>query len=254
VGAHGFSSGTPQRGHIWRKINGATFISLCTVFACVVQFEFAYDLRDGEGNVFHSVGIVKCREMLEEGRWVLWDLNPGRKPWCWECSSDAERIIRHIKQAQCPKIVAAKNRRAMTVRAQREREQLQESPQEGLESPSRNKDRRAGRTVRPHRERELQEPAQGGLQESALEASKEPRPHDSGDDVCEMEADQDPYFASETAKYLIWLGQIGSEENSHWELYVMKIVSRSKTSLKAFALHGSKPATRKDCIGSDLYF
>ena len=56
----------------------------------------------------------------------------------------------------------------MTVRAQREREQLQESPQEGLESPSRNKDRRAGGTVRPHRERELQTSLCRLLQESAL--------------------------------------------------------------------------------------
>ena len=87
------------------------------------QFEFAYDLRDEGGNVFHSVGIVKCREMLEEGRWVLWDLNPGRKAWCWECSSDAERVIRHVKQSQCPRLVSSKNRRARTVRAQQEREQ-----------------------------------------------------------------------------------------------------------------------------------
>ena len=204
------------------------------------QFEFAYDLRDGEGNLFHSVGIVKCREMLEEGRWVLWDLNPGRKPWCWECSSEAERIVRHSKPSQCPRIVAAKNRRARTVRAQQEREQALEppqvlgEPQEVLEEPPQ---------VPGEPQQVLEEPPK---------TPEEPPPVQSpGEDEGDVDdSDQDPYFASDTAKYLVWLGQIGSEKDSHCALYVMKIVSRSKNTFKAFALHCSKAATRKSCIGS----
>ena len=169
--------------------------------------------------MFHSVGIVKCREMLEEGRWVLWDLNPGRKAWCWECSSDAERVIRHVKQSQCPRVVASKNRRAQTVRAQQEREQ--------------------------------------NVRQELQQASEEPKPEDSdgeGDvQHSDQDSDDDDFFASQTAKYLVWLGQVVSEADNHYALYVMQIVSRSKNTVNAFALHCSKPATRKDCIGSVMF-
>ena len=160
--------------------------------------------------MFHSVGIVKCREMLGEGRWVLWDLNPGRKPWCWECSSETEMIVRHTKQSPCPRLVAAKKRRAQTVRAQQEREQnlqiLQEEREQNLQ------------ILQQQAPPQPAEESSQASEEQPPQVSEEPPPQDLED------FDQDPYFAEDTAKYLVWLGQIGSEEDSHYALYVMKIV------------------------------
>ena len=88
-----------------------------------MQFEFAYDILDKDGMVTHQTGIVKCRELGGEGKWTLWDLNPGRKPWCWDCSSFKQNIIRHPKGTRCPRINAAQARRREINAAEVERVQ-----------------------------------------------------------------------------------------------------------------------------------
>ena len=98
------------------------------------------------------------------------------------------------------------------------------------------------------------------MRQELQQASEEPpsaKPEDSdgeGDvQHSDQDSDDDDFFASQTAKYLVWLGQVVSEADNHYALYVMQIVSRSKNTVNAFALHCSKPATRKDCIGSVMF-
>ena len=164
------------------------------------------------------------------------DLNPGRKPWCWECSSEAERIVRHSKPSQCPRIVAAKNRRARTVRAQQEREQALEPRRKFWES--RRKSWKSRRKFQESRSKSWK--SQRRLGKSRHRCNRRAR----------MRATWMILIRTLIPPSLVWLGQIGSEKDSHCALYVMKIVSRSKNTFKAFALHCSKAATRKSCIGS----
>ena len=59
--------------------------------------------------------------------------------------------------------------------------------------------------------------------------------------------ERDPEFFLHSAKYLVWLGEVGERETTT-ALYVYKIVSQDETNFKAYALHASKGCSTKDCI------
>ena len=79
---------------------------------------------------------MKARPTLGSGKWTLWDLNPGRAPWCSDCSSLYERIIRHPGRQRCPLIQAGLARRQRFVDAARLRKQTKSESQLQDMSPS----------------------------------------------------------------------------------------------------------------------
>ena len=63
-------------------------------------------MKGEDGSEMFEEGVVLARQFLGKGQWLVWDLRPGSATSCKECSSDAERLVRHERGTRCPKGVA----------------------------------------------------------------------------------------------------------------------------------------------------
>ena len=69
--------------------------------------EFKYAMKGEDGSELFQDCVLMARQFLGSGQWEVWDLRPEWTKFCKECSSDAERLVRH--EGRCPKVVRRNN-------------------------------------------------------------------------------------------------------------------------------------------------
>ena len=62
--------------------------------------EFKYQMNGEDGELFEE-GVVLARQYLGIGDWHVWDLRPNGGGHCKQCSSSAQRIVRHERGSRC---------------------------------------------------------------------------------------------------------------------------------------------------------
>ena len=60
-------------------------------------------MKGEDGREMFEEGVVLARQFLNKGDWLVWDLRPDTAKSCKECSSYAERLVRHEHGTRCPK-------------------------------------------------------------------------------------------------------------------------------------------------------
>ena len=59
-------------------------------------------MKGEDGSELFEDGVLLARQYLGVGEWHVWDLRPGSAKHCQQCSSVAERIVRHELGRRCP--------------------------------------------------------------------------------------------------------------------------------------------------------
>ena len=127
---------------------------------------------NGEDGELFEEGVVLARQYLGIGDWHVWDLRPNGGGHCKQCSSSAQRIVRHERGSRCPGATRGDDRVALA------------------------RDAIARRAARLENDRVI-EAALSRAQELDREAQAQAVAEDEGDDEEEAEAEAEEHGVAE---------------------------------------------------------